>query len=360
MKKGKLSGVLLWLVALLLGVGFGLYLGNYLYFYSKNILLDVGIIILAVIFFIILHVFIHEFGHFLFGKISGYRLDTIRFFSHAFLFKNNKMIYKKATMPGTLGQCLMLPPALNQEGRFPYKLYLMGGGLLNILTALIILGIVIASHATFLIAGIFIFVGLFLGITNLIPASHNDGMTLKLVWNNPIKEQQLYNQLLIYSEVMRGVPVSELPRSLFLIEEGKDKSDYFNNFFELLDYDIALSQFDFEKCRQVIEPFWQDRKKLIKVYQIAVSYEMLFILSVEKDEEATAVYRDPIIQKFLNVKMMGLKKGLAAYAFFIKDDMKKALSYCEQGKALYKVHPNKVEADVELRILEWIESEMEK
>ena len=119
----------------------GLYLGFVTAEITKND--SKAIFIIAVLYIMSLlifmfHVIIHEAGHLVFGLLSGYEFVSFRIGSLTLIKENGKFRIKKFSIPGTAGQCLMMPPE-GKEYDCPYFLYNLGGILTNAIFSIIFL-----------------------------------------------------------------------------------------------------------------------------------------------------------------------------------------------------------------------------
>ena len=65
-----------------------------------------------------LQIIIHECGHMVFGLMSGYKFRSIRFGSFMIVSIEGKLRFKRYSLAGTGGQCLMSPPEL-VDGKMP-------------------------------------------------------------------------------------------------------------------------------------------------------------------------------------------------------------------------------------------------
>ncbi len=83
---------------------------------------------------VVLSVTAHEFGHFLFGRLSGYGFVSFRVLNWVLLRDNGRRRVKRFSIPGTLGQCLMAPPE-KPISRIPSTAYFLGGVVMNLLLA---------------------------------------------------------------------------------------------------------------------------------------------------------------------------------------------------------------------------------
>ena len=82
---------------------------------------------------ILLQFIIHEAGHLVFGLLSGYRFASFRIGNLMLIRQNGRIRLRRLSLPGTGGQCLLIPPDL-KNGRLPVVCYLMGNAILNLVS----------------------------------------------------------------------------------------------------------------------------------------------------------------------------------------------------------------------------------
>ncbi len=70
---------------------------------------------------IFLQIILHEAGHLLFGLLTGYRFSSFRIGSFMWILQDGKIRFKRFSLAGTGGQCLLLPPPM-VDGKMPYVL----------------------------------------------------------------------------------------------------------------------------------------------------------------------------------------------------------------------------------------------
>lgn len=69
-----------------------------------------AIVVLVVVSFLF-SILIHELGHLVMGLMTGYKFLSFRFLTfHVQHDENGKLKLFKQNIPGTMGQCLMIPP----------------------------------------------------------------------------------------------------------------------------------------------------------------------------------------------------------------------------------------------------------
>ncbi len=167
-----------------------------------------------------LHIILHEGGHLVCGLLSGYKFVSFRIGSDILIKIDGKYHLKKFNIPGTGGQCLLDPPEM-VDGQYPAKLYNLGGGLSNFLFSAI--GFIIAQTSDARIVPIvmlpFIFIGLALGATNLIPLRiggiANDGYNLMTLDKDPVSSKALWQQLRVNKLQSDGIRLKDMDVELF-------------------------------------------------------------------------------------------------------------------------------------------------
>ncbi|QJX64205.1 hypothetical protein HLK66_22885 [Niallia circulans] len=304
--------------------------------------------------FYIIHIILHEGGHLIFGKLTGYSLVSFRVFSWMVVATKDGLKWKKLHMPGTLGQCLMAPPEY-VKGKYPFKLYLCGGVIINFLSSLVVGGIpwIIYGNAFPFPVTLFVLLGLFIGVTNIIPYGFNDGMTLKMAWSNEKKQWQLFSQFYINAQTSNGVSYQELPEELFALPDGDDGKDYFSQWGLCMQQVRAMDRLDFEEAKRINDILWARKDELISLFRVEVAKERLFLLTVlEGDkEEVQSIYKNKEVKRFLAIKQMSNKRIAAAYELHVNGDRQKATALCEEGAQLEKHNPNMTDIVLEKRLM---------
>jgi hypothetical protein len=174
----------------------------------------------------ILHVIIHEGGHMVFGLLSGYEFLSFRILSFTIVKKDGDLTVKKLNIAGTGGQCLMYPPQWKDGEKYPYLAYNLGGGLFNIIFSLLAVPLFFTGSAFGgWAAGIFIFCGVLLAITNLVPMTigvPNDGKNICDCRKSLIAQKALYLQLKMNADMSDDARLKELPLELLQVERTEE------------------------------------------------------------------------------------------------------------------------------------------
>ena len=339
------------LVMVVIGAVFGGALSLLILSGDVNITSIITSLICLIVFYIV-HIILHEAGHLIFGKLTGYSLVSFRVFSWMVVSTKNGLERKKLHVPGTLGQCLMAPPPY-VAGKFPFKLYLCGGVIMNFLASAVVGLIAWIAGELPLVASIFILLGLLIGLTNIIPAGFNDGMTLKMAWKKESKQWQLFSQFYINAQTSNGVTYQELPEELFVLPPDDDGKDYFSQWTLCIQQALAMDRLDFEEAKRINDMLWERKEKLISLFRVEIAKERLFLLAVlEVDkEEARSIFALKEVKRFLAIKQMSNKRIAAAYELFVNGDRDKAVALCEEGVGLEANNPNAADVVLERKMM---------
>lgn len=142
-KKMSLSTFISSAVTILIGLAVGVMLGGYTARAAEAGGIGRALLVLAAALFClvlaaVVQTVIHEAGHLIFGLISGYSFCSFRACGFV-LTKNSegRLSLKRLSVPGTLGQCIMSPPPVEEDRYMPSGLYNMGGAILNLVSAFV-------------------------------------------------------------------------------------------------------------------------------------------------------------------------------------------------------------------------------
>ncbi len=169
-------------------------------------------------------IILHEAGHLIFGLLSGYRFSSFRVGSLMLLRTPDGMKLKRLSLAGTGGQCLMIPP----EDRTPYRLYNLGGSIMNALTGLILLPIWLGTGSLFCASGTII--GFAFALINGVPLRlgtiDNDGYNALSLGRNADALRSFRVQTLTVGQAAAGKRLSEMPAEWFTppAEENLDNT----------------------------------------------------------------------------------------------------------------------------------------
>lgn len=173
----------------------------------QRLIVGLSVLYLFVFTAMVLQIIFHELGHMVFGFLTGYRLLYFRIGSYTLANTETGIKRRIFTIPGTGGQCLMIPKK-RSDGSYPFVLYHLGGIIANLILSA--LAYIIFRQVTSQIAQafliVFISVGIYLALTNLIPFQSmvNDGRNIINLLKSQEARTRLYESLYMEKEEMNG------------------------------------------------------------------------------------------------------------------------------------------------------------
>lgn len=352
----KLKIVLLYLAFAVIG-GIGGYLLGPMLDDVHFGLWEIIVVVLSLVISFLLHIAIHEAGHGLFGWLSGYKMVSYRILSYLWIWQpDGRIQFRRFSVPGTLGQCLMAPPPYRQ-GQFPYKRYLFGGVLANIIASLVI-GLTLGFR--WLPAAVFALVGILVALPNIIPAGFNDGMSIKVASSSEEQTYLFYIQIAVNYQLMMGHTFKELPDEFFQAVPEIPERTYFNTSQSFLIAGRALELHDWPRFSAELEKLWQMREDLIVIYQIELKKELLFCLCLlsPEDERIAELWQDKQVRASLKQTGMANKRIEAMYAYAVEHDNDRAQRLLAEGRALLPKAPNPGDGMIEFGVNDWLAERM--
>ncbi len=274
---------LITIIVYALSIGLGIYIG----LSDALDYLDGSAIIISLLAFIIcmyITILIHELGHLVCGLITGYTFLAFRISSITLAKIDGKLCFKRFYIPGTGGQCLLVPPP-QVEGKIPFTLYTIGGSLFNFLFSILFLFVGYSTNFTlsfvsflFLILG---YTGAYIGLANIVPLRigliQNDGLNLLEMKKNNAAMHSFWLQLKHTEFQFNGIRAKDIDTSLFipLIED-----DYNYSLATAIDFikeNYYMDNHDFDKTNTLIDFILQGDKKILPLQKTLLLCDKIFI-----------------------------------------------------------------------------------
>lgn len=186
----------------------------------QEILFLLGLLLLMYL-AIFVQMILHEAGHLLFGLLSGYQFSSFRIMSFMWVKENDRIRFRRLTIAGTGGQCLMVPPEL-VDGKIPVLFYNLGGSLMNVIAGLIFLGFYFAfEDIPFLstVMLLFAIIGLALAVMNGVPMRmgtvDNDGYNAFSLRRSRAALRSFWVQMKVNEQISKGIRLKDMPEEWF-------------------------------------------------------------------------------------------------------------------------------------------------
>lgn len=302
---------------------------------------------------------IHESGHLIFGLITGYKFVSFRIGHFMFIKEKDRLKIKLYNVVGTAGQCLMMPPQWNEK--IPYRLYNLGGCIMNAATALFALAAYFAAGAEGFFAlcmAMLAVMGLSMALTNGIPMRvggiSNDGMNAALLGKKENTLRAFWLQLYVNGLIAKGERYRNMPREWFRLPEGEELSDPICCAMGVMLYNFCFDMHEFDEAEQTIN-YMLNAPGLLDVEKNELLCELLFlrVLRGAPKEEIDSLLT-PKLNKYIKATANYVSRRRLAYAYqllYLKNysTAQKCLEVFERTAATY---PYSAETENEREIIE--------
>ena len=307
----------------------------------------------------ILHIIVHEAGHLVFGLLSGYKFVSFRVFDFKIIKdENGKLNFRYEKIAGTGGQCLMRASEYI-EGKFKYKLYLLGGVIFNIVFS-IVSWLILPSYYTLLFA----LIGFTLAFLNLIPMGFNDGMTFYHASKDETTRFILFLQLeyVYYQSIGKNLLI-EQPEIVEKINSLEiTKNNYLTDSLEFIKLDGLEYFFEFDALYNESRKLYIERDDLLPVYKVELMALLVKLISLvnPEDELLEELINDKNLKVRLKQKNPQTKNILATYEWGIKLDDEKAMLLIEEARKIKNKAPSLYVQNIEMKYCDYLENKILK
>ena len=323
-----------------------------------------AMLILLLAFFI--QAVIHEFGHLVFGLLTGYKFVSFRIGNFMFLKKDGKLRVKLYNIVGTGGQCLMMPPPWKED--LPTVLYNFGGCIFNFLSAIIFLvAFVFTKQGTFwaMFFGMLVAVGFGNVLLNGIPMRtngiSNDGNNALILGKNKKALRAFWLQLYVNGLLSEGERYRNMPEDWFFIPTGEDLFDPMICTVGVMKYNYYFDTHEFDKAETVAK-YMLHAPGLLGLHRNELTCELLFlkIFRGAEPEEINSLYTREL-DKYIKATANYVSRRRLAYAYqllYLKN-ITMAQKCLEVFEKTVKTYPYSSEIENEKEIIELIKERAE-
>ena len=296
-KTKKTNDFIIILKLVLIGVVFGIFMGVMSVTFLKDfisfnidssnafikILRIYGLLLIFVIGYLA-HIIIHEAGHLIFGLMTGYSFVSFRVGSLTIVKEDGKFKFKKFNIPGTAGQCLMMPPEL-KDGKYPFVIYNLGGVIMNLIVSIVgILIVVFVREVAYPLNAILILSGLggiLAAITNGIPMKiggvANDAYNILSMLKDEEARRGFYIQLRVNGLQTSGMRIKDMSLEMFKLKENVDICNPLNTAIRLMEYNWHLDNMDLDSAKQCIDSFIPYLDRVVLLFKNEINCERIFL-----------------------------------------------------------------------------------
>lgn len=371
-KKNNLGAILVMLGSLLAGGLFGFYLsstaveqglgfGDYMW-----TLLWMALGLYLVVF---AQIALHELGHLLGGLLSGYGFSSYRLGSFMLLKENGKLRLRRFSIPGTGGQCLMIPPK-PVDGKIPYVLYGLGGVAMNTLVAvvaLILWAILEKGTMGSVLLMMTAMFGAVLALSNGLPIRmgnvDNDGRNVLTLKKHPGAMAHYIHQMQISDYLTKGYRVKEMPEAWFPKPELGEMTDSLTATAGVFAANRLLDEHRFAEAQAWMEEMLTADTGMTELHSRLTLSDLLYCLLIgENRPETLNRWLDAEQKQFMQVmkKSVSILRTEYAIALLLEKNEEKAQKLLTQFEKQAKQYPYPQEAQSERELMELVKTKAQK
>ncbi len=328
----------------------------------KSIVMVAALLVLFYAAFI-LQTIIHEGGHLVFGLLTGYRFCSFRIFNLMWIRGNEGIRFKRLSLAGTGGQCLMAFPE-TEDGKIPTNipvlLYNYGGVIMNLVTAAIAGGLAFACREGSVIRTFLIFlavIGVAFALLNGLPlkmsAVNNDGRNALDLMKDPEARRAFWIQMKVNELISRDIRVKDMPKEWFSVPSEQEMQNGITAMLGPLAAGRLMDEQRFAEADALMKRFLEGKNGIVGLNRGLLGNDRIYVeLIGENRPEALEALKTPEQLRIMRAmkNYLSVLRTEYAYALLAKKDeenAKKILRVFEKSARTYP-YPGEVEAEREL------------
>ena len=267
---------------------------------------------------------VHEAGHLICGLLSGYGFASYRIGSLMWIKQYGKVRFKRFSIAGTGGQCLMTPPELTEEG-MPYVLYNLGGVLMNLLLAALCLCADFLWAENWYLSAFLIVTalsGVWLAAVNGIPLKlgllNNDGRNILDISRNRDELRAFWLQMKVAEQQAKGVRLKDMPAEWFRMPEEEKMKYTMTSACAVLAANRLMDEHAFEETAELIVKLLNMDSALIGIYRFLLMADRIYC-------ELVGERRPEVLEQWENKESRRIIKQMKNYLSVIRTEYAYAL-----------------------------------
>lgn len=372
-KKGTWGSILVFVIFIAIGLLCGVLLGN-----SFDALgdLNFGQILLYTLLFLaellvadLLQVIFHEAGHLVFGLLTGYGFSSFRILSFMWVKESGKIKFRRLSIAGTGGQCLMTPPDL-VDGSMPVVLYNLGGVIMNLIVSAIAFGLTFAVsniRPLFTLFMLIALLGVGIALTNGIPLRtatvDNDGYNAFSLRRNKKALYAFWVQIKVNEQIASGVRLKDMPDEWFEIPSDEEMKNSMIAVLGVFACNRMVDAHEFEEAAEKMKHLLEIDSGIAGIHRNLMICDLIYIELITEN-------RKDVLDGFLTDEQKKFAKTMKTFPSVIRTEYAYALlgerdkTKADASRALFEKcaktypYPNDIVSERELMAL--AESKVEK
>lgn len=308
-----------------------------------------------------LQIAIHEAGHLIFGLMTGYGFSSYRIGSFMWLNENGKIRFRRYSLAGTGGQCLMTPPDM-VDGKFPTVLYNLGGCIMNAIAGALFLGLWFLlgrGSAVGLVCMMTALIGFIYALVNGIPMNTgtvtNDGSNAWSLRKDPVAMRCIWLQLKINEQSARGIRLKDMPDEWFAVPTDEEMKNTMTAAVGVFCCNRLVDQHRFAEADELMVHLMEIESGIIGLHRDLLACDRICCCLLEgKEDEILNRMEEKAFIKFRKAMKtsVSIHRTEYFYALLKEKDEAKAKNAMENFEKCAKNYPYPSEVAAERELME--------
>lgn len=303
---------------------------------------------------------VHEAGHLIFGLISGYRFVSFRIFSFVWLKIDNKIRFKRYSVAGTAGQCLMTYDC-PLDADYPVTLYNFGGSILNVISALVLYGLSLLVNKESIV-GIYLLsfavFGIAFALTNGIPLKlgliNNDGKNAIDLNKNQAARKAFLIQLKVYEQNAIGVRLRDMPEEWFYIPTDEEMQNPMSATIGVYTCNRLMDQHNFSAADELMLKYITEENGILELYKKLLMCDRIYceLIGQNRGDVIDEMFTDDF-EAFLKTMKNFISVARTRYLYSLLSERNKenAEKHKKKFEKIAKKHPFVCDVDSEKELI---------
>jgi len=280
---------------------------------------------------VFIQIIIHEAGHLFFGLKTGYSFSSFRVGNFMWVREEGKLKLRRLSLIGTGGQCLMVPPEM-EDGKFPIVLYNLGGSIFNAISATIFIGGYFLFRNIYFLSLFFLvmsIVGIAYALMNAIPmrlgAVDNDGQNARSLGRNLEALRAFWVQLKVNEAVAKGTRLKDMPEEWFELPREDAMSNSITATIAVFATNRLMDMHEFSKAAALIDSLLETDTAMTGLHRSLMICDRIFCELLRKTDNA-------LIEKLKSKDQIKFMKQMKNFPSVIRTEY--ACSLLSEGDAV--------------------------
>ena len=331
-------------------------------------LVSLVILFIAMYAAILMQLILHEFGHLVFGLISGYKFGSFRILSFMLIRDEGKLKLKKMTIAGTGGQCLMSPPDM-VDGKLPVMLYNLGGSVMNVVFGGVFMALHFGLSAYPLLSAVMLMFGLIgfaIALMNGIPMRmgevDNDGFNAFSLGKDPQALRAFWVQMKVNQQISRGVRLKDMPEEWFALPSDEAMKNSMVAAIGVFACNRLMDEGRLSDADTLMEKMLNTPNGMVGVHRRLMVCDRIFI-------ELLTQNRSDVIKNMLTSEQLKFMKAMKSFPSVLRTeyalellgnkDNVKAESFRAQFERFAKSYPYQSDIEAERELMDMAKNKWE-